>query len=108
MNDIIEDDDGVTFDYTTPAVVPGAAPLPTLTARQLRLALLALNVFPADVAATIAQISDPTARAIAEIEWAHTTAYEREHPLVESVAAALLPNLSPADLDAVWREAASR
>ena len=103
-----EPEDGVAFDYSAPpAAAPFVAPTPTLTARQMRLALLAHGVTSAQVDAALAAISDPHAREIAQIEWHYATTFDRSHPLVASLAAILLPDMTSEALDAAWRAAAA-
>lgn len=75
-----------------------------LTARQLRLGLVAASILPAHVDAAIAVIPDATDRAVAEIEWEYASQFERDHPLIEQVGAAL--GLSPEQIDAMWQAAA--
>jgi len=87
-----------------PYVAP-PAPIPSITRRQLRLWLLSNGKTDADVRAVIAAIPDPTQRAAALIEWEDATTYERAHPLVTMLGAAL--GFSAEALDAAFREAAA-
>lgn len=88
------------------ALPPPPPPVfPALTARQLRLGLLALGVTRAQVEALIAAIPDDTAREATLIEWEYATTYDRAHPLVAQIGAAL--RLAEQDLDAAWIAAAS-
>ncbi len=82
-------------------------PLPTLTARQLRLGLLGLGVTSAQVEAAIAAITDPTAREASRIEWEYAASYERTHSLITMLTPALLPNLTDAAIDAAWTNASA-
>lgn len=82
---------------------PPPPPLAPLTRRQLRLGLLANGITTADVEVAIAAIPDPMDRAVAEIEWADASTYERDHPLIEQVGSAL--GLSPEQIDTMWEEA---
>lgn len=76
-----------------------------LTARQLRLGLVS-NGFSLDqVEATIAAIEDPQARAVAQIEWEYASQFERDHPLLQQVGAAL--GLTEAQIDNMWQQALS-
>lgn len=86
-----------------PYVEPPAPPLPPLTARQLRLGLVAASILPSQVDAAIAAIEDDTARAVAEIEWEYATQFERDHPLIEQVGMAL--DLSSEQIDTMWQAA---
>lgn len=88
---------------TIPPYEPQALPLASLTRRQLRLGLLANGITTADVEAAIAAISDPMDRAIAEIEWADASTYERDHPLIEQVGTVL--ELTPEQIDTMWTAA---
>jgi len=82
---------------------PEPAPEPPLTARQLRLGLVR-NGFALDqVEATIAAIEDEQDRAVANVEWEHASQFERTHPLLRQVAAAL--GLSEGQIDAMWEQA---
>ena len=80
--------------------------LPTLSPRQLRLALLGLGVTAAQVEAQIAAMPGTNAdREAALIEWEYATTYQRDHQLVVALGAAL--GLTAAQIDAAWREAAT-
>lgn len=76
------------------------AAMPALTARQFRLGLLQGGHAPTAVEAQIALIADPDEKAAAEIEWEYATKFERLHPLVISISAAL--GLSATEVDALW------
>jgi len=80
-------------------------PLGPLTARQLRLGLVAAGFSLGDVEAAIDAIEDQTDREVARIEWEYATTFERSHPLIEQVGAAL--GLTPEQIDAMWAEAAT-
>lgn len=82
---------------TAPAISP-------LTARQLRLGLV-MNGFTLDqVETAIVDIDDPEQRAVASIEWEYASRFERTHPLIAQVGAAL--GLTDEQVDGMW-EAAS-
>lgn len=89
------------------ALPPPTAPaLPTITARQLRLALLGLGLTGAQVEAQIATMpGTDTTREAARIEWEYATSYQREHQLVAMLGAAL--NLTSAQIDTAWVGAAT-
>ena len=80
--------------------------LPTLTSRQLRLGLVANGISLSSVEAAIDAIEDPTDREVARIEWEYATTFERSHPLINQIGAAL--GLTPEQIDAMWAEAATR
>lgn len=89
-----------------PLPPPPPPPVPMITARQLRLALLRLGVTGAQVEAQIATIPGTDAdREAAMIEWEYATTYQRDHPLVAMLGAAL--GLTEAQIDAAWMEAAT-
>lgn len=80
-------------------------PMPALTSRQLRLGLVANGISLPSVEAAIDAIEDPTDREVARIEWEYATTFERSHPLIEQVGAAL--GLTPEQIDDMWAEAAA-
>jgi hypothetical protein len=80
-------------------------PPPPLTARQLRLGLLALGVTREQVEAAIAGISDAPAREAALIEWEYSSVYDRAHPLIGMVGTLL--GLTAEQIDAAWSQAAT-
>ena len=80
--------------------------LPTLSARQLRLALLGLGLTGAQVEAKIAAMpGTPAQREAAMIEWEYATTYQRDHQLVAMLGAAL--GLTTAQIDDAWMGAAT-
>lgn len=86
-------------------VEPLPEPFPALTRRQLRLGLLSIGIASDDVEASIATIADATDRATALIEWQDASSYERDHHLIDMVAATL--DLPPAQVDDLWRWASA-
>ncbi|TAA54809.1 hypothetical protein [Shinella sp. JR1-6] len=80
------------------------APFPTLKRKELRSALVSIDIFAADVTAKISEIADPTAREFALIDWEDTQDYERDHPLVDTLAVGFA--LPSEQVDALWRWAA--
>lgn len=74
-----------------------ASGLPAITARQLRLTLLAHGLL-ADVEAAAGALP-----AAAQIEWEYATEYQRDHPLIAQLGAAL--GLTAAQIDGMWAEA---
>ena len=81
-------------------------PMPVLTSRQLRLGLVLNGISLSSVEAAIDAIEDETDREVARIEWEYATTFERSHPLVNQIGAAL--GLTPEQIDAMWTEAATR
>ena len=73
---------------------------PPLTARQLRLGLLNTGTTEAQVEAHIASIEDDFDRQAADIEWRSATTFDRLHPLVVSLGAAL--GYSPEWIDSLF------
>jgi hypothetical protein len=80
------------------------APLPPLTARQLRLWLLSRDITGAMVTTAI-QVLPGQERAVAEIEWEYATEYLRSHPMIDQIGAAF--ELTPELIDAAWPDAAA-
>jgi len=78
--------------------------LPPITRRQLRLTLLAHGLL-GQIAPSIAALPEP-ARSVALIEWEDAREYQREHPLLGQLGAAL--GLTDEQIDAMWAEAAAR
>ncbi len=83
-----------------------AAPVPTITARQLRLALLGLGLTGAQVEAQISAMpGTATTREAARIEWEYATSYQRDHQLVAMLGAAL--GMTSDQIDTAWVGAAT-
>ena len=78
-------------------------PVPSLTRRQLRLALVTNGFALADIEALINQIEDSTQRQITLIEWQDGTAFERYAPSLLKMAE--LMNLSSPQVDELWSQA---
>lgn len=78
-------------------------PVRPLTSRQLRLGLVLNGISLSSVEAAIDAIEDETDREVARIEWEYATTFERTHPLVTQVGAAL--GLTPEQIDNMWAEA---
>lgn len=74
------------------------ASMPIITARQLRLSLLPRLD---EVELLIAASND---RAL-QIEWEYATTFERLHPAIVSIGAAL--DLTPEEIDTMWLDAAN-
>jgi len=83
-----------------PPVVDPRAMMPTLTARQFRLGLLAGGRTPAQVTATIEAMPEGATKETAKIEWEYATTFKRTHPLIATVGTAL--GLTPEAIDDMW------
>ena len=95
--------DGRVDVYESVSELPPSPPppLPPITPRQLRLALAgAGKLTQVDVA--IDAMPEP-ARTQARIHWEYSVEYERHHPLVASLGAAI--GLNDAQIDALWQQA---
>lgn len=82
---------------------PANARLPAISARQLRLWLHGAGLLE-QIQPLIEAMPEPR-RTPARIEWEYATSYEREHPLVVQLGAAL--GMANTDLDMAWRQAAA-
>lgn len=91
--------------YAPPTDEEMRASMPSLTARQLRLGLIANGIMPSQVQATIEAMPDGPSRENALVEWEYASSFERTHPLIASVAAGL--SLTDEQVDAMWTAAAS-
>lgn len=91
--------DGSTFSPPEPPTLA----FPPLTARQLRLGLVASGISLAAVEAAIDAIEDAADRELARIEWEYASQFERDHPLIEQVGAAV--GLSIQQINDAWLEA---
>ena len=79
--------------------------IPTsVTMRQARLALLQTGKLAA-VDAAIANIEDPSAKSVAQIEWEYAQTVDRTSPWVQSLTAAL--GISDAELQNLFKLAAT-
>lgn len=74
--------------------------MPELSARQLRLGLLAADIPPSQVSAAIAAMPAGPDKEKAQIEWEYATTFNRMHPLIATVGAAL--GLTDTQIDAMW------
>ncbi|UXT43220.1 hypothetical protein FY137_18285 [Agrobacterium tumefaciens] len=74
-----------------------------VTRRQLRLTLVRNSISLASVEAAIASMPEGLAKEEAQIEWADASEFQRQHPTLLLIAAAL--GLTEAQVDAMWREA---
>lgn len=78
------------------------AHLPSITARQLRLWLHGAGLLE-QIPTLIAALPEPQ-RTTAQIEWEFSSDYQRDHPLVIQLGAAL--GMTSADMDLAWKQAA--
>jgi len=96
---------GVTVEPDPPLPPPLPPPIPTIDRRQCRLWLLQTHgKTKADVDAAIAAIPDPTARAVAQIEWEDATVFHYDHPLIAQLASVF--GIDPATFPDAFRAAA--
>lgn len=79
------------------------AAMPPLTARQLRLGLFSNGIALSQVQATLDAMPAGADRDKAQIEWEYATTFNRTHPLIATVSAAL--GLSDEQIDAMWMAA---
>ncbi|WP_412032930.1 hypothetical protein ACLIR7_14990 [Nitratireductor aquimarinus] len=86
--------------YVPPTPEDLRASMPPLSARQLRLGLIANGITLASVQAAVDGIADPTAREMALVEWEYATTFERTHSLISQIGSAL--NLTPEEIDTMW------
>lgn len=80
-----------------------AKPSLPITRRQLRLTLVRNGISLDGVEAAIAAMPDGLEKEEAQIEWADASTFNREHPTLLLIAAAL--GLTEAQVDAMWAEA---
>ncbi len=85
------------------AVTYETPPVPALTRRQFRLALVTNGYSLADIETLIAQIEDDMQRQIIQIEWQDATTFIRTSPNLLFMAN--LMGLSTEQVDALWSQA---
>ena len=85
------------------AVTYETTPVPALTRRQFRLALVTNGYSLADIETLIAQIEDDMQRQIIQIEWQDATTFIRTSPNLLFMAN--LMGLSAEQVDALWSQA---
>ncbi|MBK5571663.1 hypothetical protein AB4Z34_31680 [Ensifer sp. 2YAB10] len=78
--------------------------MPVLTARQLRLGLVAEGRFLVQVDAAINVMPEGAEKEAVKIEWEYATSFRRKHPLIATIGTAL--GLSDAQIDNLWLAAA--
>lgn len=81
------------------------AEMPSITARQLRLGLVGNGFSMSQVSAVIDAMPEGADKETARIEWEYATTFERTHPLIATVGAAL--SISEEQIDTMWTAAAS-
>jgi len=86
-------------------VTPTPAVPESVTARQIRLWLVAHGISLASVEAAIDAIPDATQRESVRVEWEYAPYVERSHPMLVPLATAL--GMTAAQVDAAFVEAAS-
>ncbi len=91
--------------YMLPTPEEARAAMPSLTARQIRLALIGAGFSLSQVNAAIEAIPDAMQREAAMVEWEYASSYRRDHPLIGSIAAVL--DLTDEQIDAFWATAAT-
>ncbi|MGT2444463.1 hypothetical protein ACU4I5_18565 [Ensifer adhaerens] len=91
--------------YVPPTLEEARDAMPPLTARQFRLGLVNAGISPSQVTATIAAMPAGPDRDKAQIEWEYATTFNRMHPLIATVGAAL--GLLDAQIDNMWTAAVS-
>lgn len=96
---------GTVEPYEPPTAEELRAGLPTLTARQLRLGLITNGIMPSQVQSAIEAMPPGADREKALVEWEYASSFDRLHPLIATVGAAL--GLTDAQVDAMWTAAAS-
>ncbi|HEV7306424.1 hypothetical protein [Ensifer sp.] len=91
--------------YVPPTVEEVRAGMPSLTARQFRLGLVNAGISQSTVAAIVAELPAGPDRDKAQIEWEYATTFNRTHPLIATIGAAL--GLAGDQIDEMWQAAAS-
>ncbi|WP_234836158.1 hypothetical protein [Sinorhizobium meliloti] len=94
---------GVVAPYTPPPVETVRDAMIPLTARQLRLGLVSNGFTLAQVTAVIETMPEGADKENARIEWEYATTFDRTHPLIAMVGAAL--GLADEQIDAMWAAA---
>ncbi|WP_234844820.1 hypothetical protein [Sinorhizobium meliloti] len=96
---------GSVTPYEFPSIEEIRNRMPYLTARQLRLGLVGNGYSMSQVSAVIDAMPEGADKETARIEWEYATTFERTHPLIATVGAALA--ISEEQIDSMWTEAAS-
>lgn len=98
-----QDGEWVHVPPPEPTPEDARASLPPITARQLRLTLVRNGIALSDVQAALEAMPEGLPREESLIDWEYATEYERLHPNLLAIAAAL--SLSPEQVDAMWDQA---
>lgn len=93
---------GFNPDYVW-AVTYETPPVPALTRRQFRLALVTNGYNLADIETLIAQIEDEMQKQIIKIEWQDATVFERNNSNLLTMSS--LMGLSSSQIDELWSQA---
>ncbi|WP_457660170.1 MULTISPECIES: hypothetical protein [Sinorhizobium] len=96
---------GTVAPYTPPTQEEVRANMPILTARQFRIGLVRGGFTLAQVTSAIEAMPEGASKEEAKIEWEYATTFDRMHPLIASVGAAL--GLSDEQIDAMWTGASA-
>ncbi len=91
---------GTVAPYVPPTTEEARQNMRPLTARQFRLGLVGAGLTPAQVTATIEAMPAGPDKETALIEWEYATTFNRMHPLIATVGAAL--GLTDEQIDAMW------
>jgi len=86
--------------YVPPTAEEMREKMPALTARQLRLGLVSNGISLAQVSATIDAMPAGADKDKAQIEWEYASTFNRMHPLISTVGAAL--GLTDEQIDTMW------
>lgn len=95
----------IPYEPQLPTPEEVRARMPSLTVRQLRLGLITNGCSLSTVDTAIAAIPDPNQREYGKVEWEYATSFNRMHPLIATIGAAL--GLSDTQIDAMWLAAVS-
>lgn len=90
--------------HVPPTIEQIRASLPDLTARQFRLGVLKAGIGLSAINGTIERMPRGHEKDAAQIEWEYATTFNRMHPLIATIGAAL--DLSDAQIDVMWVAAA--
>ncbi|WP_234896316.1 hypothetical protein [Sinorhizobium meliloti] len=96
---------GSVAPYQAPSIEEIRDRMPYLTARQLRLGLVNNGYSMSQVSAVIDAMPEGSDKETARIEWEYATTFERTHPLIATVGAAL--SISEEQTDTMWTAAAT-
>lgn len=89
--------------YVPPTEEHVRSSMPSLTARQLRLALVDCGLSLSQVPKAIGTLSTGIDRDRAQIEWEYATTYSRTHPLIAAIGAYF--ELPDKQIDELWMAA---